>query len=175
MTVPPWRPSIDREPAMRLAATEYRLCGDLLADLTPEQWAAPTANTGWTVRDTAGHMLGMVQMVSGLPRLIGQMSTSMRRARKARATVSIDYLTALQVELNAALTADGLVRQWREPAPRAVRCFRAAHHRRAVLTRRRPASATGRPARTAAANSSGLASRRCQRKAGRASSTAAGA
>ncbi|GIE30710.1 hypothetical protein Ait01nite_037550 [Actinoplanes italicus] len=121
MTTDPWRPSIDREPAMRLAATEYRLCADLLSGLTPGQWAAPTANTGWTVRDTAGHMLGMVQMVSGLPQLIGQMSTSMLRARKARSTVSIDHLTALQVERNAALTTGELVRLWRELAPRAVR------------------------------------------------------
>jgi uncharacterized protein (TIGR03083 family) len=121
MSRPPWRPSIDHEPAMRLAATEYRRCTDLLAGLTPGQWAAPTVNIGWTVRHTAGHMLGMVQMVSSLPRLIGQMSTSMRRARQAKAIVSIDHLTALQVERNAALSTEELVREWRELAPKAVR------------------------------------------------------
>jgi uncharacterized protein (TIGR03083 family) len=118
---PPWRPGIGHEPAMLLAATEYARCADLLAALSPGQWPASTANTGWTVRDTAGHMLGMVQMMSSLPQLFGQMATSMRAARSDRAPVSIDHLTALQVRRNADLTTAELVRRWRALAPKAVR------------------------------------------------------
>jgi len=117
----PRRPGIDRSLAMRLAADEYARCAELMARLEPEQWSAPTVNTGWTVRDTAGHMLGMVQMMSTLPQLLGQMSTSMRLAKKADAPVSIDHLTALQVQRNAALTTAELVQRWRELAPKAVR------------------------------------------------------
>jgi len=117
----PRRPSIERDLAMRLAATEYARCAELLAGLEPEQWSTPTVNTGWTVRDTAGHMLGMMQMMSSLPQLAGQMSTSMREARKAKAPVSIDYLTALQVRRNAALSTAELVQRWQELAPKAVR------------------------------------------------------
>jgi uncharacterized protein (TIGR03083 family) len=106
---------------MRLAATEYARCTELLARLEPEHWRAPTVNTGWTVRDTAGHMLGMVQMMSGLPELFGQMSTSMRQARKAKAPVSIDFLTALQVNRNSALTTAELIQRWQALAPKAVR------------------------------------------------------
>src|SRR5215831_12070848 len=86
---------------MRLAAAEYARCAELLARLEPQQWAAPTVNTGLDVRDTAGHMLGMVQMVSGLLQLVRQTSTSMREAREAKAPVSIDFLAALQVRGNA--------------------------------------------------------------------------
>lgn len=117
----PRRPSIDRESAMHLATAEYARCADLMAELEPEQWSAPTVNTGWDVRDTAGHMLGMVQMMSSLPTLFRQMSTSMRQARKAKAPVSIDFLTALQVRRNADLTTAELIKQWRELTPKAVR------------------------------------------------------
>ncbi|GAA2364148.1 maleylpyruvate isomerase family mycothiol-dependent enzyme [Dactylosporangium salmoneum] len=118
---PPRLPRIERALAMRLAEAEYARCADLLAGLEPQQWSAPTANTGWTVRDTAGHMLGMVQVMSSLPQLLGQMSTSMRQARKAKAPVSIDFLTALQVRRNAGLTTAELVQHWRELTPKAVR------------------------------------------------------
>jgi uncharacterized protein (TIGR03083 family) len=117
----PRRPAIDRGLAMRLADTEYTRCADLLARLEPTHWAAATANTGWDVRDTAGHMLGMVQMMSGPPQLVRQMSTSMRDAKRAGAPVSIDFLTALQVRQNATLATTELVRSWRALAPRAVR------------------------------------------------------
>jgi uncharacterized protein (TIGR03083 family) len=117
----PRRPSIERDVAMHLAATEYARCAELWARLQPDQWRTPTVNTGWDVRDTAGHMLGMAQMMSSLPQLIGQMSTSMRQARKAKAPVSIDFLTALQVRRNAGLSPAELIQRWRETAPKAVR------------------------------------------------------
>ncbi|MEV6490046.1 maleylpyruvate isomerase family mycothiol-dependent enzyme [Actinoplanes sp. NPDC051633] len=118
---PPRRPGIERDQAMRLAAAEYARCADLMARLESGQWSAPTANTGWDVRDTAGHMLGMVQMMSSLPQLLGQMSTSTREAKKAKAPVSIDFLTALQVRRNAGLTTAELLQRWRELTPAAVR------------------------------------------------------
>lgn len=118
---PPRRPGIERGLAMRLATTEYQRCVDLMARLKPEQWSAATVNTGWDVRDTAGHMLGMVEMMSSLRQLVGQMSTSMRQAKKASAPSSIDFLTALQVRRNADLTTTELIQRWRELAPRAVR------------------------------------------------------
>jgi uncharacterized protein (TIGR03083 family) len=117
----PRRPGIERDVALQLAATEYDRCGELLAGLAPDQWSAPTVNTGWTVRDTAGHMLGMAQLTSTLPQFAGQMSTSMREARKAKDPVSIDHLTALQVRRNAGLSTDELVSRWRAVAPKAVR------------------------------------------------------
>jgi uncharacterized protein (TIGR03083 family) len=117
----PRHSSIDRGLAMDLAAAEYARCLELFAGLEREHWTAPTVNTGWNVRDTAGHMLGMAQLMSSTPQLLGQMSTSMWDARKAKAPVSIDFLTALQVRRNAGLTTDDLVQSWQLVAPKAVR------------------------------------------------------
>jgi uncharacterized protein (TIGR03083 family) len=116
----PRRPHIEPPLAKRLAADEYARCVELLAQLEPEHWSAPTANSEWTVRDTAGHMLGMVEMMSSLPQMLGQMSTSTRLAKKAGAPVSIDHLTALQVRRNAGLTTAELIQRWRQLAPKAV-------------------------------------------------------
>jgi uncharacterized protein (TIGR03083 family) len=129
MTVPvlsrsaaaPRRTSIDRAAAIRLAATEYGRCAELFARLEPEQWRAPTINSGWDVRDTAGHMLGMVAMVSSLPQLMSQQMAAQRDARRAKAPVSIDALTALQVRRNAGLTTTELIGSWRRLSPKAVR------------------------------------------------------
>lgn len=41
---------------MAMAAAERTEIADLLAGLTPEQWAGPTLCTGWTVRDVVAHM-----------------------------------------------------------------------------------------------------------------------
>ena len=77
MTVPvlprsdaaPRRPRLDRAGALRLATAEHERCAELLDRLEPGQWSAPTANTGWDVRATAGHMLGMVQMMASFAQL----------------------------------------------------------------------------------------------------------
>jgi hypothetical protein len=66
-------------------------------------------------------MLGMMQMMSSLRQLIGQMSTSMWRAKRAGAPVSIDHLTALQVQRNADLSTVDLLEQWRRLTPKATR------------------------------------------------------
>ncbi|GAA3195629.1 maleylpyruvate isomerase family mycothiol-dependent enzyme [Dactylosporangium siamense] len=124
MTTPvlaPRRPCFERDLAKRLATDEYARCSELLTRLDPHHWSAPTVNTGWDVRDTAGHMLGMVQMMSSLPQLLNQMSTSTRQAKKAKAPVSIDFLTALQVRRNAGLTPAELIGAWQRLAPKAVR------------------------------------------------------
>jgi uncharacterized protein (TIGR03083 family) len=117
----PRRPRIERGLAMHLATVEYARCAELMAQLETRQWSAPTVNSGWDVRDTAGHMLGMVQMMSSVPQLLTQMSTSTREAKKAKAPVSIDFLTALQVRRNAGLTTAELLQRWRDLAPKAVR------------------------------------------------------
>src|SRR5688572_7012071 len=85
---------IDHDLAMRFAATEYERGGELLTQLDAGQWSAPTVNTGWDVRATAGHMVGMMEMVSSVFRLIRQQVTAQRAARRAGAPVSIDELTA---------------------------------------------------------------------------------
>jgi uncharacterized protein (TIGR03083 family) len=119
------RSELDRETAMRLAATEYERVADLLGRLTAEQWAAATDCPEWDVRAMAGHMLGMIQMVASVPELMRQQLAATRAAKRSGGLM-IDALTALQVEKNAALTAADVVGEIRTLAPRAVKNRRRA-------------------------------------------------
>ena len=119
----PWTSAHDRETAMRLAADEYARVVDLFEQLAPEDWSRPTACPGWDVRDMAGHMLGMAQMVTSYVGLVRQQArTAIRRRRDGG--LMIDALTALQVEKNQALGADELIEAMRSAAPKAVRTRR---------------------------------------------------
>lgn len=113
-------PQLDRDVAMRLAATEYERVADLLDQLTPEQWSTPTDCPDWDVRSMAGHMLGMIQMIATTPEMIRQQLTAKRHAKRD-GVVLIDALTALQVEKNVSLTTDELVQRVRRLAPKAVK------------------------------------------------------
>ena len=121
----PREAQLDREVAARLALTEYERVADLLASLTPAQWAAATECPGWDVRAMAGHMLGMIQMVSSLPRMLRQQLASTRRAKRDGVEL-VDALTAWQVAHNADLTTDELVAETRRLGPRAARFRRRA-------------------------------------------------
>jgi uncharacterized protein (TIGR03083 family) len=111
----------DHDLAVRFAATEYERGGEILARLDAGQWSAPTVNTGWDVRATAGHMVGMMAMMSSVPRLVRQQVAAQRAARRSGAPVTVDELTALQVRWNSGLTVDELVGTYRVLAPKAVR------------------------------------------------------
>jgi uncharacterized protein (TIGR03083 family) len=115
----PRAPELDRDVAMRLAATEYDRVVALLSALTPEQWSAPTDCPAWDVRAMAGHMLGMAQMVATLPETVRQQIGSQRRAKR-EGTSLLDALTALQVEKNADLEPGELVEEMRRVGPRAA-------------------------------------------------------
>jgi uncharacterized protein (TIGR03083 family) len=119
-TTTPVRPTfrtgrLDRDTALRLAATEGdRFLGQLQI-LGAADWARPTDCPGWDVRAVAGHVLGMAEMVSSPARFVAQ------NAAAARAGGGIDALTALQVRAHAALPPAELVARYAAVAPRAVR------------------------------------------------------
>jgi uncharacterized protein (TIGR03083 family) len=98
----PWASAFDRETARRLAAMEYDRLGDLLDDLTPQEWAAATECPGWDVRAMAGHCIGMAQMVTSLRETARQMVSATRAAKRSGAA-QIDELTGLQVREHAHL------------------------------------------------------------------------
>ncbi|WP_369259375.1 maleylpyruvate isomerase family mycothiol-dependent enzyme [Geodermatophilus amargosae] len=111
----PRRAALDRDRAMRLAATEYGRFVDLLRSLDPDEWVRRTDCPGWDVRAVAGHMLGMARMVASVGGFVTQ------NAAAARAGGGIDALTALQVRRAAGLTPDEVVAGLAAVAPRAVR------------------------------------------------------
>lgn len=114
---------LDRGVAMRLAATEYDRVVALFDRLTPEQWNAPTDCSAWDVRAMAGHMLGMAQMAASLPEMVRQQIGSVKR-QKRDGGLTIDALTALQVEKNAGLSTAELVDAMRRTGPKAAKARR---------------------------------------------------
>ena len=113
--VTPRRPAMERAHAMRLAATEYQRCVDLLHDLSPSDWDQPTECPGWDVRAMAGHMLGMTEMAAS-------MRTSRRQTKAAsrRDGEFIDALTAVQVDENRDLSRQQLVDRFAQLGPKAA-------------------------------------------------------
>jgi uncharacterized protein (TIGR03083 family) len=119
----PRKSVLDRDLAMALAATEYDKVVALLAGLTPEQWSAPTDCTGWDVRAMAGHMLGMAQMAASVREQLYQQRSAAKR-QKRDGGLSIDALTAVQVDKNAGLTNAEVVEAMRGVGPKAARARR---------------------------------------------------
>ena len=119
----PRKSQLDRELAMRLAATEYDKVADLLEGLTAEQWSAPTECPGWDVRAMAGHMLGMAQMAASLREMVRQQRAAASR-QKRDGGLNIDALTAVQVDKNAGLTTAEVVDAMRVVGPKAARARR---------------------------------------------------
>jgi uncharacterized protein (TIGR03083 family) len=117
------RPALDRDVAMRLAATEYERVAAMLEQLTPEQWSSPTDCPGWDVRAIAGHLLGMAQMAASLPEMLRQQVATQRRAKRDGG-LPLDAMTALQVEKNAHLSAADVVDQMRRVGAKAARSRR---------------------------------------------------
>jgi uncharacterized protein (TIGR03083 family) len=115
------RPALERRVAMRLAAEEYQRFARMLQSLSAEDWSKATDCVGWDVRAVAGHCLGMAEMAASMRQTIHQM-----RGAKRRGGVMIDALTALQVEEQAHLTPDQVVRRFVHVGPKAAAARRRA-------------------------------------------------
>src|SRR3712207_2507130 len=106
---------LERDAAMRLAATEYDRFLAQLRRLDPADWTRSTDCPSWDVRLMAAHVLGMAEMVATVRELVRQ------NVATARAGGGIDALTGLQVRKNAALTPAEIANRFAAVAPRAVR------------------------------------------------------
>lgn len=88
-----------------LARQERADFADLLNDLTPQEWSAPSSCAGWTVRDVAVHTLAYLgQSRAGL--LVGMV----------RAGFDVDRLNARGLGRHAALKPHQLVELMRKDA-----------------------------------------------------------
>jgi uncharacterized protein (TIGR03083 family) len=101
------RSALDRETAMRLAATEYQRFLDQIRTLEGTDWAAPTDCPAWDVRAMATHNLGMAVMASSFREMVRQNMKATKRGG-----VFIDALTGLQVEERSTMTPDRIVRAY---------------------------------------------------------------
>jgi uncharacterized protein (TIGR03083 family) len=107
--------ALDRRTAMRLAATEYQQCAELLRSLDSQAWAAPTACPAWDVRQMAAHMLGMVEMAASI-----REGSRQRRAATVNGNIDIDRLTALQVSERSSWSGPAISDRFAARAPKAV-------------------------------------------------------
>lgn len=112
----PRRSMLDRETAMRLAATEYDRYLAMLRRLPAAAWEQPTCNTGWDVLAMVRHTVGMTHLSASL----AEQMTQLRLAGK-RPGPQIDGLTAVQIERNAHRNPEQLIARLAELAPKAVR------------------------------------------------------
>ena len=122
----------DHETAMALAAEEYSRFADTLAGLADEDWQAPTSCPGWTIRDMAGHTLGMAELASSLPEMARQLIRATRAAKRS-GKPQVDELTDLQVRKHEQLSVPDLVGAVQRIGPKAV----AGRRRRPALMRAR--------------------------------------
>ncbi|QYN34549.1 maleylpyruvate isomerase family mycothiol-dependent enzyme [Pseudonocardia sp. DSM 110487] len=115
----PRRSALDREVAIRLAATEYGRFLDMLRSLSPEDWTLPTDCPAWDVRQMAAHCLGMAELAASPEEGARQNEVAHRRGG-----VFIDALTGLQVEERGNMTPEELIQRYAEVGPLAAQCRR---------------------------------------------------
>jgi uncharacterized protein (TIGR03083 family) len=118
-TGPVRRAALDRDAAMRLAATEYDRVLDVLRSMPTDAWTRPSGCPGWDVRALTAHLLGMAEMAATLREQLRQL----RKAKKAGG-VFIDALTGLQVAERADLTPRQIIDRFADVAPKAARSRR---------------------------------------------------
>ncbi|MDP1818351.1 MAG: maleylpyruvate isomerase family mycothiol-dependent enzyme [Acidimicrobiales bacterium] len=109
---------IERPEATTLAETEVARFASMLRSLAPADWTRPTDCPLWDVRAMAGHVLGMTETFTGLR----PFATTMRAGgKRAGDGPFVDGLTAVQVDANAQLTNDELLRRLDTAGPKAAR------------------------------------------------------
>lgn len=129
--VPPRGSTLDREMAMRLAATEYDRYLEQLRGLEASDWSRPTDCPAWDVRALACHNLGMAKMAATFRETARQNIKAQFRMSR-RGGIFIDALTALQVEERTGLDPAEIVARYAEVGPRAA----SGRRRRPGLFRR---------------------------------------
>ena len=94
--------------------TEYGAFADLLADLSPEQWEAPSRCAGWRVADVAGHVVGQLSDVVAF-RLdgLGTPEVTARQAEERRGHTPAELAEELRT---SAKTATDLVASFDDAA-----------------------------------------------------------
>src|ERR1700730_11918387 len=112
---------IKRPEARVLAEEEFVRFADLVASLTPDEWARPTDCTAWDVRKIALHVLGSGDAQAS----VREFAHQLRRGRPLNKEIDshhwVDGLNELQIRERDHLSSDELVAQLRAVGPKAVK------------------------------------------------------
>ena len=112
-------PTLTRDEAMNIAATEYARTITALRALSPGDWTLPTECPDWDVREMASHTLAFAEAHASLREFLHQVRT----ARKAGGDF-LDAWTAMQVRERAAASPAEILRRLEIAAPASVRARR---------------------------------------------------
>jgi len=112
---------IDRPEARGLAEDEFARFADLVASLTPGEWATPTDCTGWDVRKMALHVLGSGDAQASVREFLHQLRRGMPLNKQIESHHWVDGLNELQIRERDHLSNDELVAQLRAVGPKAVK------------------------------------------------------
>jgi uncharacterized protein (TIGR03083 family) len=100
------------------AETETLRFADALAALDADDWTKQTDCPKWTVRDMAGHVVGMTRTFTGLRQFASHFIAGTRAAGDRP---QIDGVTEVQVERNKHASNDTIVQDLRALAPKNAR------------------------------------------------------
>ena len=106
--------------AREVATGAYERLLELLQQLEPEEWSAPTECPGWDVADMVGHLIGAAKGAASLRETLRQQRWAKRHADEFGGS-RLDASTALQVREHAHLSPEERIESLREVAPAAVR------------------------------------------------------
>jgi uncharacterized protein (TIGR03083 family) len=106
---------------MAAAEEEYRRLGELLAELSDDDWGRPTDCTEWDVREMVAHLVGAAESTASMRELRRQQKLG-RRLRPGQPDV--DGINAVQVRERATTKPDELRRDLADAGARGVRSRR---------------------------------------------------
>ena len=112
---------ITRPEARLLADEEFVRFADLVATLTPDEWARPTDCTRWDVRKVALHVLGSADAQASVKEFAHQLRRGLPLNEQIDSDHWVDGLNELQIRERSHLSNDELVGQLRAVGPKAVK------------------------------------------------------
>ena len=112
---------IRHKEGMALAENEYRRYADMLGTLQPEDWAIPTVNTEWNVKQLTQHVLGFAESNASFRVFVKGMRAGKKRAAVRGYDHFIHGMNEVQVEERAHLTVGELIAKWEATWPKALK------------------------------------------------------
>ncbi len=112
---------ITRAEARPLAEREFELFADLVATLTPHEWATDTDCTGWDVRKMALHVLGAADAQASVKEFMHQFRRGVPINKQIDSHHWVDGINELQIRERDHLTNDEVVAQLQAVGPNAVK------------------------------------------------------
>jgi uncharacterized protein (TIGR03083 family) len=112
---------ITRSEARVLAEEEFARFADLVASLTPEEWAAPTDCTSWDVRRMVLHVLGSGEAQASVQEFVHQLRRGLPLNKEIDSHHWVDGMNELQIRERNQLSNDELVVHIAAVGPKAVK------------------------------------------------------